>query len=522
MTKPLSFNQKLSIFLGMTIFLTILSVVLIVMLSKQGMGGRIFANVYEEYSSMRAEQERKEKLSEAESLIKTNPKSGEGYAKRAAYYRHEIEYELALKDYNQAISLDPRRPEWYHARGQIFSNNDELEKAIQDYTKAIELKPQREYYFDRAQAYIDNNEGKKALPDLQKALMLDYPAAIVHERRGEAFIKTSQLDKAIDSFKKSIASPGNDEIDGNTWETEYSQIKSHRNLTNTYVALNDFDSALEQATAWIKKDEDDEEGYFVRARLHGALGDDEKKKADQIAGIACLTRRIDNYGGGYIFKDRAKAYREMGRIEEANADCRKAIDCYKREINDRGYSQDYYKSEIESLQQDLNGDVKSDTKDYQKEIAESSKEIAANPKEAELYSTRAGLYYNAKKPELALRDYEMAKRLDPTDTSFGMEVGRILISEKRYNDAVAEYTKLAQGEGATDSWLYTKMAQALELAGKHEEAIKSADKSIQLAPLDGDGYYWRSKAFDGKGDREKARASMTQAIALEFDEKHFE
>lgn len=472
---------------------------------------------------MRQKQDERAKLAEAEALIKKNPKSGEGYAKRAEYFNDQGEYEAALKDYNQAIALGPATAEWYYARGHVRNSSDESEKVIQDYTKAIELKPQSQYYFDRAEVHADNDESAKALADFDQALKLGYPAATVHERRGEAFAKTAELDKAIDAFKKSLASSEDEEIDGNSWENRYSQIKAHRELANVYVARNDFDSALNQVAEWIKKDESDEDGYFVRARLYGALGDSEKKLVAQNAGIACLTKRIDSYPSGYLFKARADAYKEMGKTEEAKADCRKAIEYYKKEIQEEGRAKDYYKSEVESLQRELDGAKPEPKMDYEKDIADYSKKIAAKPKDADLYSERASLYSNADKPELALRDYETAKKLDTTDGgAYGIEIGRILIDEKRYGEAVAEYSKLTQGSEAKNYWVYAKMAQALELAGKHDEAIKAADKTIELAPLSGDGYYWRSKALEGRGDKEGARASMAQAIALEFDAKYFE
>lgn len=473
---------------------------------------------------MRQKQDERAKLAEAEALIKKNPKSGEGYAKRAEYFDDQSEYQAALKDYNRAIALDPNRAEWYYARGHVRNSSEESEKVIQDYTKAIELKPQSQYYFDRGEVYADNDESAKALPDFDQALRLGYPAATVHERRGEVYAKTAELNKAIDAFKKSLASPDDDEIDGNSWETKYSKTRAHRELANVYVALNDFDSALNQVTEWIKKDESDEDPYFARARLYEALGDSEKKLAAQTAGVACLTKSIQDYPSGYRFKARAEAYKAMGKTEEANADRRKAIEFYKKEIREEGLAKDYYKSEVESMQRELDG-AKPDNepkKDVEKEIADYSKKIVDKPKDADLYSERASLYYNANKPELALRDYETAKKLDPAEGSYGIEIGRILINQKRYDDAVAEYQKLAEGSEATNPWVYTKMAQALELAGKHDQAIKAADKSIELNPLSGDAYYWRSKALEASGDKEKARASMAQAIALEFDVKDFE
>lgn len=502
----------------------IASIALIVFLSNK-QGDKILSGFYEDYEGLRQKQDEKAKLAEAESLIKKNPKSGEGYAKRAEYFKGQGEYETALKDYNRAIALDPGKAEWYYARGHVRDSSEPFEDVIGDYTKAIELKPQSQYYFDRAEVYKDNDEYAKALSDFDLALKLGYPAATVYERKGEVFAKTAELDKAIEEFKKSLLeSPEDDDFDGNSWETKYSQTRAHRELSNVYVALNDFDSALNQVADWIKQDESDEDGYFARARLYEAMGDSEKKLAAQTAGVACLTKQIEDYPSGYRFKARADAYTAMGKTEEANADRRKAIEFYKKEIQEEGLAKDYYKSEVESLQRELDGAEpdKELKKDIEKEIAESSKKIAAKPKDAELYSERASLYYDAHKSQLALRDYETARKLDPADSAYAIEIGRILIAEKRYDDATAEYSKLAEGSESKNPWVYTKMAQAFELAGKHEEAIKAANKSIELDPLLGNGYYWRSKALEGSGDKEKAKNSMAQAIFLEFDVKDFE
>jgi|GEM_PF-1634672 Tetratricopeptide repeat. len=517
--KPLSFNQKLAMFLGATVLLMILTIALIVFLSKRTSTGKIFTEFYKDMAERRIEQDERAKLAEAESMIKKDPKHAEGYAKRAECYESQNQSELALKDYNQAISLNPTKAEWYHARGQTRESED-FEKIIQDYSKAIELRPDKEYYFDRADTYADNDKWEKAILDLDEALRLGYPAAIVQERRGEVFSKSQKLDKAIDAFKQSIASRSDEELNGNTWETQYSQTKAHRELANVYTALNDFDSALKQVDAWIEKDPSDDEGYFVRARYYAALGDTEKSKADQNAVIECLTKRIDSYPSGFLYKYRAQAYKRMGKIEEAKSDFRKAIECYRKEIEDGGLAKDYYKSEIDNFREELG--EKLDKPDYEKQIQEFSKKIAAKPNHANLYSERGALYLTTGQPTLALQDYETGRKLAPKDAGIGLQIARILIKQKKYDEAVSEYADLTKGEEAGNSWAYTKMAQAQQLSGKYDDAIKSADKAISLDPLTGDAYYWRSKAFQGNGEMEKAKASMVQARALDFDEKDFE
>lgn len=516
--KPLSFNQKLSLFVGATILLLILTIALIAFISATpGTVKKIVSGYWKDMSARYVEQEKRAKFAEAESMIKKNPKDAEGYAKRAECYEDLREYEMALKDYNQAILLNPTKAEWYHARGQARDSED-IENVIQDYSKAIELKPDKEYYFDRAQKYADNDQHEKAIPDLDEALKLGYPAAIVHERRGEAFSKIRKFDEAIDAFKKSIASPGDEEVNGSEWETQYSRNIAHGELANVYVALNDLDSAMKQVDAWIKNDPTDEEGYFARARYYAALGDTAKSNADQKSGIKCLTKSIDDNPSGFSYKSRAQAYKRLGQDEEAKSDFRKAIDCYKDDISGGEAGKDFYQSEIDSLKEELG----EKPRNYEKEIEEISKKIADKPSDAEMYSKRASLYEKVKQPALAVRDYETGRKLDPADTSFGMQIARILITQKKYDEAASEYAQMTKGEEANNSWVFTKMAQAQQLAGKYDEAIKSAEMAIKLEPLMGEGYYWRSKALEGKGDTERARVNMTQAKALDFDEKEFE
>ena len=99
--------------------------------------------------------------------------SAEVYAKRAATFAAEGDYDAAITDFIRAIELDPRLPGAYHNRGIARLAKGDYAAAIADYTVAIELDPRfAAAYCGRAVAHLRNGDHDKAWDDVQQCRRL--------------------------------------------------------------------------------------------------------------------------------------------------------------------------------------------------------------------------------------------------------------------------------------------------------------------------------------------------------------
>ncbi len=93
------------------------------------------------------------------------------------------------------------------------------------------------------------------------------------------------------------------------------------------------------------------------------------------------------------------------------------------------------------------------------------------------------------------------------------EMGRILISLKRYEEAIASCDK-AIAINPNDDWAWHRRGYSLSQLGRYEEAIASCDKAIAINPNHDWAWYRRGVALSQLGRYEEAIASCDKAVAI--------
>lgn len=502
MANSLSFNQKLAICVSVMLVAMIMSAALIVALSSRS---ESFRELFADNSSGGSDED----LKRAEAIIKENPLSDDGYGKRAGAYFERDEFERALTDYNRAIELAPKNPEWYHRRGHFWYYRDDSKKAAEDFSKAIELEeePGRELFFDRGEAYAELHDYSKALADYDKAARMDFPAAVIQQRRGLALLNLSKLDKAFDAFNISVASP-DDESDGNCDSDDCAESRSHaqEGLSQIYIARDDFDNALKCATAWIDQDSDNEDAFLCRAQYYKALGQKEKELADRNRAISVLTEQIDEEPSYLLYSRRGLIYQEIGKKAEAKRDFEEALALTLKREPANQTSVDYLRHAL--------GQRKEIEQRIQKKIENLNLECKGKSNDYRFYDRRAGLYFSIGKYELALRDFRQAQALKP-EAQRTSQMVCCLVKLKRFDEAV----KLGVGLCSSGVWIdAVNRSLAFEGAGRHDEAIEAANQAIKMRPVSGQAYYCKGKALEGKGEIDAGKTCIRQAIALGYTE----
>jgi tetratricopeptide (TPR) repeat protein len=194
--------------------------------------------------------------------------TAEDYLKLGKDYLEKKEYLRAEESFEKAVELNPNSPEAYYFRGKVQLDN---QKADADFTRAIELKPDyAEAYFQRGLERDLGNKRQAALDDYNKAIELNPKYVNAYMTRAVIYLLDNKGAQAIADYTKVIE---------------------------------------------LRPDGD---SYYVRGNSYLEIREYAKAVAD-------LTRSIQLDPSYYwSYKQRAKAYRKLGKLRLAQADERKA------------------------------------------------------------------------------------------------------------------------------------------------------------------------------------------------------
>jgi len=142
------------------------------------------------------------------------------------------------------------------------------------------------------------------------------------------------------------------------------------------------------------------------------------------------------------------------------------------------------------------------------------------PRDFQAWESLGDSYMDQSKGEQAVGAYEMAVRLRPGDAVAVASLGRAYSEGGLGEKADREFKRAAQlaarpGQpaqaAATVDYLW---GQYLADKGSAEAALPALTRAIAFNPRSPDAYYWRARAYDKTGDRERAIADARKAIEL--------
>jgi tetratricopeptide (TPR) repeat protein len=127
----------------------------------------------------------------------------------------------------------------------------------------------------------------------------------------------------------------------------------------------------------------------------------------------------------------------------------------------------------------LKGKTLSQQGEYAQALSEMDQALALNPKDAETFTRRGGIYTLQKQYDKAINDFNQALELDPR------------YAKAYYNRALAYYYQ-----------------------GKYDQALSDLQKNIELKPKDAEAYHNRGLVYTQKNDYGKAIDDFNMAVAL--------
>jgi len=110
-------------------------------------------------------------LSDANSLIKLEPKNRLGYYTKGAVYQRFNMPDSAILYFNKCLEISPNTDFALNNRGSIlFNYYKKYNEAMADFTKAIQINPQGDYYLNRSYCYYQLGQLELAKADARVAI----------------------------------------------------------------------------------------------------------------------------------------------------------------------------------------------------------------------------------------------------------------------------------------------------------------------------------------------------------------
>ena len=160
------------------------------------------------------------------------------------------------------------------------------------------------------------------------------------------------------------------------------------------------------------------------------------------------------------------------------------------------------------------GTVLMDKYDYAEGAGEFRTATELNPSNAHAWDllSWALCYKQPPEPEVAEKASRQALRLQPSFVPAYYHLGRALLLQKRYAEAIASFEREKE-LSPSGTMADLGLGQAYLAQGDYDRAVATLTKSSQPAGIN---YFWISAAYAGRGDKEKALAALQKAFDKGF------
>jgi serine/threonine protein kinase/tetratricopeptide (TPR) repeat protein len=344
----------------------------------------------------------------------------------------------------------------------------QLQAAEADYARALRLldaAPSKELRYpllvNRGLLWFERREWDKAIADLQAAIELDQGRWLAYQNLGQVYLQKKMPDQAIEQYTRAIA-------------------------------LQPDSASLYRARAFANLDR---KPSTPAQRAHAAADLDQ---AIRLEAPGSPLVALDHTG-------RAKLYHQESREEEALAACEAALKINPDHLDAHRIRVDVYRklkryddllrSCNDLLARDrpsaalyeLRGLARENLGDYRGAIEDQTLAIALEPRNAALLARRGARYMVAHAPQLALRDFQDAIRLDESAPDAYLGRGLALVTLGQRREAVADAAKALSMSEPTAARLYSAARiHALAAIAEAAEVRKTGQVAVRKAARDED------------------------------------
>jgi len=152
------------------------------------------------------------------------------------------------------------------------------------------------------------------------------------------------------------------------------------------------------------------------------------------------------------------------------------------------------------------------------DLAEITKKINENPKDAGLYNQRALLYLDKKDPDKALNDINKAITIDSKNSLYLRTLSDVYFAMGKINNCKEALNKAIE-INPDDAEAYLKLAEVFFYMKDYKKTFENTDKALAIDKLNAKADFIRGMAYKDMGDTAKAVRSFQ--ITVEKDQEYF-
>jgi tetratricopeptide (TPR) repeat protein len=384
-------------------------------------------------------------------VINLNPDFALAYLGRGkCYFVLDDEPQNALEEFNKAIAIDPNCAEAYTQRGRCYYHLNQMGRAIQEHSRAIELKPDYgKAYGYRSGCFLALKEFELATRDIEMIRKMEpHNVEEYYLRRGLFFLARRNIDKALAEWKAGLRlKPNSGELLFTRGQIHlqlknYPEARADLSLAANYnpslphccyfflglacLKLENWQAALEAFGKCLHYTPGYKEAYLYRAQLFEKLGllreafeeyghllklnlEDYQvylKRAQLLIELRDWAGVVEECNRGLSVKEnqadsyylRGLAYRKLNEHQLALRDLKRAVELEEDFVNAHlGIASLYLEFGM-----------------FKEAIASYNQAIRYGPENAYLYQQRGLAYQYAGQQAQAEKDFEQARRLNPT------------------------------------------------------------------------------------------------------------
>lgn len=420
--------------------------------------------------------------------ISTDGKTAERLAERAELHLLLNQTLWAVVDYDDAIKLEPKS---FALRDRRLALNRELENLDQveeDLTALIDIDKSGIRYLERAQFYVTQDENDKALNDFTLAIEFDPNLVEAYLGRGRIIHNRPYRGIVINGFDgEAVAEAAVDFAKAVELKPEL--LEPRRTLITSYMKLQRYSEAVEQATAILERAPDDECAKYYRAKSY------KHEKTYDLA-LADLNELIEQRpDASKYFALRAEIYRDTKQVDKAIEDYRHNIEIDGDNYATHGLFARYLIS----------------NKRFEEAVVEYSKAIELNKFDqgiqAEFYGHRANAYYWLGKYEQAQLDFGTAAEISEFPGSYKLQRARILVANKRYEEANAVYEDMMD-DNPRNMECFEERSRMYMVMHRYEDALKDINVYLSASTHNKEALLRRAKIWANIGNEDEVQEDL--------------
>jgi tetratricopeptide (TPR) repeat protein len=377
----------------------------------------------------------------------------------------ELEPRVAelLRNTRQAILDDPTSAEAWYTFGSAADSHRLYEYVVPAYRGAVALEPETfQYVYNLAVALESDPRGAdESLVRLTEASALDPDYAPVWLRLGDALSRQGRNAEARDAYERALA-------------LDADQDRARRGLGQTLLASGEIQDAVDVLEETARRHPEDGPTAAVLAQAYGRLGERER--------AAAAAQRAREHEDILVYRDpvRGKAL-SLGVSSYV---------CEERA--DRLVTEGKYREAVRNLM-----------------IV-----VEVRPGDPQARYKLGYAAHHAGRLELARTHLAEAVGLDAEFADAHRELAQVLVSTRRFDDAVASFQRyLALRPG--DARVLWPLAAALAQAGRVTEALEQFELAADKAPANPRGELNWGVALMQAGRSEAAMARFRKVLELD-------